>query len=93
MTSNIGLAFRHTTADMASVLAYAALLLAALQGISPAVIGITAVALLQMLPHAIPDLLTAALAVGTVLAMELWGLSPLPLMAGGSAMGLVLRAR
>jgi chromate transporter len=66
---------------------------AALQGIGPAVIGMIAVAVLQMLPHAIPDLLTGALAVGTVVAMGLWGLSPLPLMASGTAMGLVLRAR
>jgi chromate transporter len=66
---------------------------AALQGISPAVIGMTAVAVLQMLPYAIPDLLTGALAVGTVVMMGLWRLSPLPLMAGGSAVGLILRAR
>lgn len=66
---------------------------AALQGISPAVIGVTGVALLGMLPHAIPDLLTGMLAVGTVVAMGLWHLSPLPLMAGGAAIGLVLRAR
>jgi chromate transporter len=66
---------------------------AALQGISPAVIGVTGVALLGMLPHAIPDLVTGSLAVGTVVAMGLWRLSPLPLMTGGSAIGLVLRAR
>jgi chromate transporter len=66
---------------------------AALQGISPAVIGMTAVAVLRMLPAAIPDLLTGVLAVGTVLGMGLWHLSPLPLMAGGAAIGLVLRAR
>jgi chromate transporter len=66
---------------------------AALQGISPAVIGMTAVAVLRMLPSAIPDLFTGALAVGTVVAMGLWHLSPLPLMTGGAAIGLVLRAR
>jgi chromate transporter len=66
---------------------------AALQGISPAVIGMTAVAVLRMLPSAIPDPLTGALAVGTVAAMGLWRLSPLPLMTGGAAIGLVLRAR
>jgi chromate transporter len=66
---------------------------AALQGISPAVIGVTVVALLGLLPHAIPDLLTGALAVGTVVAMGLWHLSPLTLMTGGAAIGLVLRAR
>jgi chromate transporter len=66
---------------------------AALQGISPAVIGVIAVALLRMLPHAIPDLITGSLAVGTVVAMALWRLSPLPLMTGGAAIGLVLRVR
>jgi chromate transporter len=66
---------------------------AALRGISPAVIGMTAVAVLRMLPSAIPDLLTGGLAAGTVAAMGLWHLSSLPLMAGGAAIGLVLRAR
>ncbi len=66
---------------------------AALQGISPAVIGMTAMAVLRMLPSAIPDLLTGGLAAGTVAAMGLWHLSPLPLMTGGAAIGLVLRAR
>jgi chromate transporter len=66
---------------------------AALQGISPMVIGMTAVAALRLLPYAIPDLVTGALALGTVAAMGLWHLSPLPLMTGGAAMGLALRAR
>jgi chromate transporter len=66
---------------------------AALQGISPVVIGMIAVAVLRMLPDAIPDLVAGILAVGTVVAMGLWRLSPLPVMTGGAAMGLVLRAR
>jgi chromate transporter len=66
---------------------------AALQGISPTVIGMTAVAVLRMLPAAVPDLLTGIVAVGTVGAMGLWHLSPLPLITGGAAIGFVLRAR
>jgi chromate transport protein ChrA len=66
---------------------------AALQGISPAVIGMTAVAVLRMLPAAIPDLFASVVAVGTVVAMGLWRLSPLPLITGGAALGLVLRTR
>jgi chromate transporter len=66
---------------------------AALQGISPAVIGMTAVAVLRMLPAATPDLLTGVMAVGTVMAMGLWHLSPLPLITGGAAIGFLLRAR
>jgi chromate transporter len=66
---------------------------AALQGISPAVIGMTAVAVLRMLPAAIPDLPTGVVAVGTVVAMGLWHLSPLPLITGGAAIGWLFRAR
>ncbi|MBI3329480.1 MAG: chromate efflux transporter [Nitrospinae bacterium] len=66
---------------------------AALQGVGPTVIGIIAVAVLRMLPYAIPDLLTGALAVGTVVAMLLWRFGPLPLMTGGAAIGLILRVR
>ena len=66
---------------------------AALQGIGPAVIGMTAVAVLRMLPAAVPDLFTALMAVGTIGAMGLWHLSPLPLITGGAALGMVLRAR
>jgi chromate transporter len=66
---------------------------AALQGISPAVIGMTAVAVLRMLPASIPDLFAGVVAVGTVVAMGLWRLSPLPLITGGAALGLVLRTR
>jgi chromate transporter len=66
---------------------------AALQGISPAVIGITAVAVLRMLPYAIQGPLAGALAGGTVLVMLLWRLSPLPLMLGGAVLGFVLRAQ
>jgi hypothetical protein len=57
------------------------------------VIGMTAVAVIRMLPHAMPDLITGLLAVGTVVAMGRWRLSPLPLMMGGAAIGLVLHAR
>jgi chromate transporter len=66
---------------------------AALQGIGPAVIGMTAVAVIRMVPSAIPDLFTGTLAAGTVVAMGLSHLSPLPLMLGGAAVGLALRGR
>ena len=45
------------------------------------------------LPAAIPDLCTGVVAVGTVVAMGLWHLSPLPLITGGAALGWLLRAR
>jgi chromate transporter len=66
---------------------------AALQGIGPAVIGMTAVAVIRMVPSAIPDLITGLLAAGTVAAMGLARVSPLPLMLGGAAVGLALRGR
>lgn len=66
---------------------------AALKGVSPAVIGMIAVAIVQMLPHAVPDLLTGVLALVAVVALTVWRLGPLPLMGAGATIGLVLRPR
>jgi len=66
---------------------------AALQGIGPAVIGMAAVAVIRMVPHAIPGVIPGFLAVSTMAAMGRWRLSPIPLMLGGAAVGLVLRGR
>ena len=57
----------------------------------------TTVTLVQMLPHAVVDVLTALLLVGTVAAMVARGVGPLPVLAAGAVVGvlatLVLRAR
>src|SRR6267142_4680615 len=53
---------------------------AAMRGISPAVIGTIAVAILQLAPHAAPDIFTAVVLVLTVLAMLAWRLPVLPSM-------------
>jgi chromate transporter len=66
---------------------------AALQGVGPAVIGMAAVAVTRMLPHAIPDLITGLLAAGTVVTMVRWRLGPVPLMLAGAVFGLILQAR
>ena len=66
---------------------------AGLKGIGPAVIGMIAAALIQMVPGAVPDFITALLALATVVAMLARRFSPLPLMAAGGAVGAVLRAR
>ena len=66
---------------------------AALKGIGPAVIGMIAVALLEMLPHAVPDAVTGLVTLATVGAMLAWRVGPLPLMAVGGALGAALRAR
>lgn len=63
---------------------------AALKGISPAVIGMIAVALLQMLPHAVTDVPTGLLVLATVAILSLWRFGPLPLMAGGGTIGILL---
>ncbi len=60
---------------------------AALKGISPAVIGMIAVAMLQMLPKAVPALLPGILLLATVALMLAWRSGPLPLMAAGGAIG------
>ena len=63
---------------------------AALRGIGPVVIGMIAVSLFQMLPNAVPDLVTACIALGTIGVLLIWRASPLALMAGGGGLGLVL---
>ncbi len=65
---------------------------AALKGISPAVIGMIAVALLQMLPHAVMDIPTGLLVVATVAILSLWRFGPLPLMAVGGTVGMLLNS-
>lgn len=60
---------------------------AALKGISPAVIGMIAVAMLQMLPKAAPDWLTAALLIAATALMLMRRSGPLPLMLAGGTIG------
>ena len=60
---------------------------AALKGISPAVIGMIAVAMLQMLPKAVPDWLTGGLLVAVIALMLFQRSGPLPLMLAGGAVG------
>ena len=64
---------------------------AAMKGISAAVIGVLAVALAQMAPHAAPDAFTAFLVVLTIVAMLWWRAGPLPLMLGGAYIGATSR--
>ncbi len=65
---------------------------AAIQGIAPAVIGVMAVALARLVPHAAPDPLALAALVVTVFVLIVWRLAPLKLMLAGSVFG-VLRHR
>jgi chromate transporter len=65
---------------------------AVIQGIAPGVIGVMAVALARMLPHAAPDPLAAAALLATVIVLIVWRLAPLKLILAGSVFG-ILRER
>ena len=65
---------------------------AAIQGLAPAVIGVMAVALARMAPHAAPDPLAILLFVATVAALGYRRLGPFQAMLGGAVAG-VLRQR
>lgn len=65
---------------------------AALKGIGPAVIGVLAVSLLQMAPHALPDLFAIAILVATVIALLAWRIGSAKLMVAGAVLG-ILRSR
>jgi chromate transporter len=66
---------------------------AVMQGIGPGVIGVMAVALTRLAPHAVPDLLAAAALVATVIALVAWRLAPVKLMLAGSALGVLKGVR
>jgi chromate transporter len=65
---------------------------AAMKGIGPAVIGSLAVSLLQLAPHAFPDLFAIVILVATVVALLVWRVGAVKLMVAGSILG-VLRGR
>ncbi|HEV8472063.1 MAG TPA: chromate efflux transporter [Methylomirabilota bacterium] len=65
---------------------------AALKGMGPAVIGLLAVSLLRLAPHAVPDAFAAATLVATVAALTLWRVGAMKLVACGALLG-VLRSR
>jgi chromate transporter len=65
---------------------------AAMQGIVPGVIGVMAVALVRMTPHAAPDPPAIAALVVTLATLILWRVATLKAMLGGSVFG-VLRDR
>jgi chromate transporter len=62
-----------------------------MRGVGAAVIGALAVSLVQMAPHAAPDIFTWVLLALTIGLILLCKLGPLPLMAGGGVIGLLSR--
>jgi chromate transporter len=65
---------------------------AALRGIGPAVIGVLAVSLVHLAPHALVDPFAVVLLGATVIALVYWRVASLKLMLAGSVLG-VLRGR
>ena len=65
---------------------------AAMRGVGPAVLGVLAVSLVQMAPHALPDPFAMAVLIGTIIALLGWRIGAIKLMMAGAALG-VLRSR
>jgi chromate transporter len=65
---------------------------AAMNGVGPAVLGVMAVSLVRMAPHALPDPLAVAMLIGTLTALLAWRTGVMKLMLAGAALG-VLRSR
>jgi chromate transporter len=62
---------------------------AALRGVGPAVIGIMAVFLVRMAPHALPDLWAMGILLGTLIALLVWRTSAIMLMGAGAVVGML----
>jgi chromate transporter len=62
-----------------------------MRGVGPAVIGALAVSLVQMAPHAAPDVFTCFLLALTIVIILLRNVGPLRMMAGGAVIGLLSR--
>jgi chromate transporter len=60
-----------------------------MRGVAPAVIGALGVSVVQMAPHAAPDVFTWGLLGGSIAIALFSKLGPLPLMAGGAVLGFL----
>ena len=65
---------------------------AAMRGVGPAVIGVLAVALVRLAPHALPDPFAVVILIGTLIALLAWRIDAIKLMIAGAGLG-VLRSR
>ncbi len=65
---------------------------AAMKGIGPAVIGVMAVSLVKMAPHALPDPFAIVILIGTLIALLGWRIGAIKLVMAGAVLG-VLRSR
>src|SRR5262249_33029666 len=64
---------------------------AALQGMVAGVIGVLAIALTRLAPHALVDPFASLLFVGAVAVLLVWRAAPLRMVAGGAVFGIVRR--
>ena len=64
---------------------------AALQGMVAGVIGVLAVMLTRLAPHAIVDRFSAVVFVGAATVMLFWRVAPLPMVGSGAVLGIVRR--
>ena len=62
---------------------------AALRGIAPAVIGILAVSLVRLAPHALPDAFAIITLLATVLVLMVWRVATIKVMLLGAGLGIV----
>jgi chromate transporter len=62
---------------------------AAMKGIGPAVIGVLVVSLLQMAPHAVPDVFAMLMFAGALTALLAWRLGVMKLMIAGACLGIL----
>ncbi len=62
---------------------------AAMKGIGPAVIGVLAVSLTQLAPHAVPDGLAIGIFITTVIVLLVWKVGVIKIMLGGALVGLL----
>jgi chromate transporter len=66
---------------------------AAMRGIAPAVVGTIAVTVFQLVPHAAPDVFSAAVLLATVAALLAWRLPVIALVVAGGLIGILARSR
>jgi chromate transporter len=62
---------------------------AVMQGLVPGVIGVMAIALVRMAPHAAPDPLAVAALAATIITLVGWRITPLKAMLGGAVFGML----
>src|SRR5712691_563768 len=62
---------------------------AAMRGVGPAVMGVLAVFLVRMAPHALPDPVAVAVLIGTLIALLAWRIGALKLMGAGAVVGVL----